>query len=96
MSYAYPASNLRKVIKKQRIGQINLVVKPGQMGTSNLTESEHFGLVDLMSVAPREAFSLRYLIAIRKANRFLPQSAHTLRNHNIDHKDESSIKRIVA
>lgn len=35
-----------ELVKKRRLGQTNLAVKPGQVGTSNATKPEHLGLFD--------------------------------------------------
>lgn len=35
-----------ELVKKRRLGQTNLSVKPGQVGTSNATKPEHLGLFD--------------------------------------------------
>jgi hypothetical protein len=35
-----------ELVKKRRLGQTNLAVKPGQVGTSNATKPENLGLFD--------------------------------------------------
>lgn len=35
-----------ELVKRRRLGQTNLAVKPGQVGTSNATKPEHLGLFD--------------------------------------------------
>lgn len=35
-----------ELVKKRRLGQTNLAVKPGQVGTSNATKPENLGMFD--------------------------------------------------